>query len=231
MPAPTPIPRPITPDVWFGPYADPSIGQKGAKASVFLDATHDTTWSAAIIGGSSWLALDPPTSGTGSALLTVIAQTSTGPQRSAQLKVTAPGGRTLLECRVIQASAEALAVLNDSVMEVPFPNVPRVMELAIAGNFIGTELQKLPIVIVRPIVVLIVEVIVAVAGLLLVLLRELVTQLDPQLPEPVTWFPAPPAPPGFPPFGELAKVLPVTTVIITEETYLLALFIAQKAFE
>lgn len=201
------------------------FGAKGGPASVFVDAARTESWSATLSAEASpWLKIRTGASGTGPGLVTLAAQENTGGAHTATLTVTYAGGRRApLAWSAAQTSAVPLATLNASVLHVPWPDVPVVMELAIAGKFIGQEIAKIP----EPFTLLalvLVELLVLALGLLLVALRA---ALAPLVPEPETWF-------GVPPdfallFEPLTEVQPATAVFLIEETALLAIQIAEEA--
>ncbi|HTQ31591.1 MAG TPA: hypothetical protein VMI53_10310 [Opitutaceae bacterium] len=197
--------------IWFGAY--------GGKTSVYLDLAAGAAWSAALSAGAAgWLSFDGASSGTGPALLTLTAPPSTAGRRSARLTVRPAGAGAPLVWPVEQISTAPLSTLNASVLAVPFPTVPTVMEFGIAGKFIAGEIQKIP----EPfdlIALVIVELVVLVAGLVAIALRQAVSVI---VPEPRTWFGAPE------PYDSLTLVLPATAVFLAEETALLAIYIARE---
>lgn len=89
------------------------------------------------------------------------------------------------------------------------------MELGIAGKFVAAEIQKIP----EPfdlIALVIVEVVIALLGVLAIALRG---ALSVAVPEPRTWFGAPP------PYDVMTETLPATAVCISQETALLLLYL------
>lgn len=201
-------PRPLNLPLRFGAY--------GGEASAFIDAGTKISWTAALSpDAAGWLDFSGPASGTGPGLVTLTAQRNTTAAHTARLTVRIAGRPRPLVWEAIQSSALPLATLNASVLEVPFPTTPRVMELGIAGKFIATEIQKIP----EPfdlIALALVELLVALIGELAIALRG---ALSPVVPEPMTWFGAPE------PYDALTQVMPATAVCIQEETALLLLYI------
>lgn len=201
-------PRPLNLPLRFGAY--------GGEASAFVDTGSTTSWTATLSpDAAGWLDFSGPASGAGPGLVTLTAQRNTTAAHTATLTVRIAGRPRPLVWEAIQSSALPLATLNASVLEVPFPTTPRVMELGIAGKFIATEIQKIP----EPfdlIALAIVEVLVALIGELAIALRG---ALSPVVPEPMTWFGAPE------PYDALTKVMPATAVCIQEETALLLLYL------
>ena len=197
--------------IWFGAY--------GGKTSVYLDLAAGTAWTATLSAGAAgWLSFVGANAGTGPALLTLTAPKSTAGRRTAQLTVHAAGAGPPLVWPVEQISSEPLSTLNASVLAVPFPTVPTVMELGIAGKFIAQEIQKIP----EPfdlIALVIVELVVVAVGLIAIALRQALSAI---IPEPLTWFGAPE------PYNAFTRVLPATAVFITEETTLLAIYIVEE---
>lgn len=191
------------------------FGMYGSEACVYLFAADHVAWSATLAGGSGWLSIASGASGTGSGLITLKAEQSTVPERSAQLTVVAATGPTLLECAAIQATAETLATLNTSVLQVPFPTVPDVMELGILGKWAAQEIAKVP----EPFTAIVLAIALLVVQLIGALAIALRSALSPLVPEPLTWFGAP----GL--YDALTKVLPATAVFIQEETDLLTLYL------
>jgi hypothetical protein len=187
----------------------------GNKACAYVAVPDDVSWSATLLGGGDWLAITDGATGVGGDLITLTAGPSTGPERSARLLVSDSRGQLLGEYAAIQMSAEPLATLNTSVLEVPFPTTPRVMELGIAGKFIAQEIQKIPEPFTLPVLAL-VEALVGLLGELLIALRAALATV---VPEPMTWLGAPP------PYDILTKTLPATAVCIQEETDLLLLYL------
>lgn len=207
-----PPPPPPTPTLWFGAY--------GGRAATYLDVAGSASWSATLSADAAgWLSFAGADSGTGPGLITLAAPPSTTGARRAELTVRIAGTAEPLVWPVVQASSAPIAALNASVLAVPFPDVPGVMELGIAGKFIAQEIQKIP----EPFMLIalaIVEAVVLLLGLLAIALRA---ALSPVVPEPRTWFGAP----G--PYGAMTRLMPATAVFITEETTLLALYIAKEA--
>ena len=238
-------PLSFEPDVWFAVYEGKNpISPGPQKTSIYVLVPDTAKWDATILADSDWVSFeatktDPaPASaaGTGPGLLTLTCHDSNvGPEKQAELVVTTEAGAPLFRRRVRQASGVPLHTLNTSVLAVPFPATPRVMELGIAGKFIGTELRKVPREILgfplRRLVVIIVDLILVLIGLLVVLLRALAFVLDPRLKEPLTWFPPPAQPAGFP--AEItalsAEGVPVNTVYLLQEIYLLVVYVAEVA--
>lgn len=226
------------PDIWFAAYEGKNpVSPSPQKTSIYVLVPEKTTWIATLTTGADWLTLVRPTSRTGPGLLTLsVATSNTGSEKKAELLVATAEGRPLFRRHVRQASGVPLHTLNTSVLAVPFPSTPRVMELGIAGKFIGTELQKVPREIlgipVRLIVVIIVDLLLILLGLLIVVLRALAFLLDPRLKEPLTWFPPPAQPAGFPAaITDLSATVPVTTVYLLQEIYLLVVYVAEVALE
>lgn len=187
----------------------------GSEACAYVAAPDRVSWTARLTGGGGWLSITGASSGTGPGLVTLTASQSTGPARTARLAITAANGKTLVSYDAIQDSAVPLATLNTSVLETPFPTTPRVMELGIAGKFIAQEIAKIP----EPftlVALAIVEALVALIGELFIALRGALAVV---IPEPMTWFGAPP------PYDALTKVMPATAVFIQQETDLLMLYL------
>ncbi|MBI2517090.1 MAG: hypothetical protein HYV95_09250 [Opitutae bacterium] len=188
----------------------------GGEASAFIDAGTKVSWTATLSpDAAGWLSFSGLSTGTGPGLVSLAAGRNTTEAHAAKLTVRLAGRARPLVWDAIQASALPLATLNTSVLEVPFPTTPRVMELGIAGKFIATEIQKIP----EPfdlIALAIVEVLVALVGELAIALRG---ALSPVVPEPLTWFGAPE------PYDALTLVMPATAVCIQEETALLLLYL------
>ncbi len=232
-------PRSFEPDIWFAAYEGKNpVSPAPQKTSLYVLVPEATAWTATLPAGSDWLTIVPPTSGTGPSLLTLsVAASNIGPEKQGELLVATAAGPPLFRRRVRQASGVPLLTLNTSVLAVPFPATPRVMELGIAGKFIGTQLQKVPREIlgipVRLIVVIIVDLLLILLGILVILLRAFAFVLlrDPGLKEPPTWFPPPTQPAGFP--ATLTALtnegVPVTTVYLLQEIYLLVVYIADVA--
>lgn len=192
------------------------FGAYGGETSAFVDAGTNVSWTATLSpDAAGWLDFSGPASGTGPGLVTLTASRSTAGPQTATLTVRVDGRRQSLVWEATQCSAVPLATLNASVLEVPFPTTPRVMELGIAGKFIATEIQKIP----EPfdlIALAIVELLVALVGELAIALRG---ALSPIVPEPMTWLGAPE------PYDALTQVMPATAVCIQEETALLLLYL------
>lgn len=211
MPPPPPPPAPPV-AVRFGAY--------GGKTSVFVDARATAAWSASL-ESAAWLAFAGPADGTGPGLVTLAAPPSTGAQRSGTLVVRIAGESAPRAWPVVQASALPLATLNASVLATPFPGVPTVMELGIAGGYVAEQIQDIP----EPfdlIALAVVELIVLALGALAIALRA---ALAPVVPEPRTWFGAPE------PFTAFASALPATGVFLVEETLLLAAYILEQTLD
>lgn len=206
------MPRPALQPSWQPPPL--RFIAYGSEACAYAAVPDRVSWTARLTGGDGWLSITGASSGTGPGLVTLTAKQSTGPARTARLAITA-NGKTLAAYDAIQDSAEPLATLNTSVLELPFPTTPRVMELGIAGKFIAQEIAKIP----EPftlVALAIVEALVALIGELFIALRG---ALSVAIPEPMTWFGAPP------PHDALTKVMPATAVFIQQETDLLMLYL------
>lgn len=199
------------PTVWFGTY--------GGTTSVYFDLPPAVAWTASLSSSATgWLKLTAGAQGTGPGLVTLVALRSTSEARQAELTVTPARGAPLV-WPVAQMTAIPVATLNASALAVPFfPRTPTVMELGIAGKFIAQEIKKIP----EPFTLLalaLVEVVVILLGVLAITLRGMLASL---VPEPETWFGAPE------PYDELTRSLPATAVFLTEETTLLAIYIAEQ---
>jgi len=191
----------------------------GGLLATYLALPDHVHWSARLDAGS-WLTFDSgsATTGSGQAFVILEADRNTGPARAATLTIADAGGVALLVYPVTQVSAEPLATLNRSVLELPFSATPRVLELGIAGKFVAAQIKKIP----DPfnlIALVIAELVVVALGLIAIAVRALFASA---VPEPRTWFGAPPT------FEELTAILPATAICITEETYLLALYILES---
>lgn len=197
----------------------------GGIVIAFVETLHPVGWRASLSADAAeWVSLVAGETGIGSDTVTLQADPNTGPALRGTLTVSFTSGpRPPLVWPLEQISAVPLATLNAAVLEVPWPNVPRVMELGIAGKFIAQQVAKIP----EPftlLALLVVELIVVALGLLLVTARAL---LAPLVPEPKTWFGVPPG--GYAePFAPLTEIQPATAVCIIEETALLAIYIAEE---
>lgn len=200
--------------VWFGAY--------GGKTSIFIDATDRAAWTAVLSASAAgWLHLDGPAAGTGPGLVTLSTEKSTVGEQTATLTVQVADAPKPLAWPVRQISSAPLSTLNASVLQVPFPTVPNVMELGIAGKYVAQQIVKVPEPF-TPLVLAIVELIVPLLGELLIALRQALSEA---VPEPKTWFGAPQ------PYDALTTALPATAVFITEEYTLLDLYIAEQVAE
>lgn len=205
-------PPPLSPTLWFGAY--------GGTTSVWIDLRARTPWTASLSASAAgWLAFSGATSGTGPGLVTLVTEPSTTREQRAALVVQPAPPAPALTWPVVQVSTEPLSTMNASVLAVPFfPRTPTVMELGIAGKFIAKEIKKIP----EPftlIALLVVEIVVILLGILAIVIRG---TLSPVVPEPKTWFGAPE------PYDALTEALPATAVFLTEETTLLAIYIAEQ---
>ena len=209
MPAAAP-PDSASPTLW--------LDACGGYVFVFVDLPSQVSWTATISPASAWLSFRQESTGTGAAILGLVARNNTGAQRQAQLQVQAAELPPVHTWPVVQSSAVPLKLLNDAALAVPFPAVPNAMELGIAGKFIAQQIKKIP----EPftlIALLVVEIIVIVLGLLAIALR---TALAPLVPEPLTWLGAPL------PYDPLTRQFPATTVFLVEETVLLVSYILEQ---
>lgn len=198
------------------------FGGYGGTCATYVDVPDGASWSAALQGG--WVSFAGPSSGTGPGLLSLSAAKHTGPEREAVLTVTRPAPAEPLTWPVRQASMSALAALSDSTVQTPWATVPNVMEFGIAAKFVGAQIKKIP----EPftlIALVIAELVVVAAGILLIGARAAFTTV----PEPKSWFPAPEGDPLGPLFDSLREVLPVTTVNLTLETGLTAVYLALQS--
>ena len=201
------------------------FGAYGGTTSVFVPAADHEQWSAALSADAvPWLTLGDGAAGRGTGLVVLNAAQNLAAGREATLTVTfAPHRRPLVRV-VAQMTAVPLHTLNDSVLQVPFMMVPRVMELGIAGKFIAEQIAKIP----EPfnlIALLVVEIVVVIAGILAFLVRG---ALAPIVPEPKTWFGVPLEDGYAAPFDPLTQIVPATAVCIAEETVMLAIYIAEQ---
>jgi hypothetical protein len=195
------------------------FGAADGTASIYFDLPSNQSWTAAL-APAFWLHLEPDSApvGRGPGFLSLTCTANTGPARTSTLTIAAPTGDPLLAYPVAQISAEPLAILNASVLAIPFPTTPRVLELGIAGKFVTAQIRKIP----EPfnlIALVIAELVVVSLGLIAILLRAAFAA---KVPEPRTWLGAPPT------FEKLTATLPATAICITEETYLLALYILKS---
>ncbi|MBA4136069.1 MAG: hypothetical protein C0518_01980 [Opitutus sp.] len=177
---PPPAPPPPLPFICLGAH--------GGKATVWIDTAADrVSWSAALSAGASWVSVSSGATGRGFGLVELEADPSTGAERTATLTVTFSDARPALTWPVTQASAVPLATLSDNVLQVPFIDAPRIMELAILGRFAAQEIAKVPEPFTLP-VLAIVEALIPILGELVIALR---TAADALVPQTKTWCPPP----------------------------------------
>ena len=205
------------------PPAEPPTAQRigafGGRLSFYVYRPDRTSWHASLSAEAiPWIQFFGTTSGTGSVFIELLVIPNRDDARSAVLTVAFAPSAPPLNRRIEQDSAVPLATLNTAVLELPFPATPRVMELGILGKFAADQIQKVPAPF-RPIALVIVEIAVVALGLIAILLRAAFAA---KVPEPRTWLGAPPT------FEELTAILPATAICITEETYLLALYILKS---
>lgn len=211
----------------------------GGPGAIYVAADANTSWSARFVGGSpDWIDLQGPTSGTGDALLKFSVDINPDSNRSATLEIVESQSRRKSKHLIRQASGVSSKLQQDQVLELPFLEVPRIMELGIAGKFIAAQIQKIP----EPfdlIALLIVEVVVALGGVLTATLRGAIPSELIPTPKPV--FPLPPLPPPsplpIPSFIDTSQAesflmqIPITPAFILEQTATLCAYIAIETFD
>lgn len=205
---------PALPTLWFGGY--------GGQNAAFVDVADGASWQATL--SAAWAKFAGPSQGTGPGLVLVSTGPSTKGAQLGELQVTADGWPAPRIWPLQQADMTPLATMSDSVVQTPFPTVPNVMEFGIAAKWAGQQIQKIP----EPftlIALVIAELIVVAAGILLITTRLAMTGV----PEPKSWFPAPEGDPLAAVFDGLREVLPVTSVNLTLETGLTAVYLALES--
>lgn len=214
--------------------ADCIYAGSGGNGAIYVDAKRSTSWSAAISNsGSDWIQFQSASSGTGDAILKFSLSPNAGPDREATISISTSSGKFSGSHLIRQGSGEGIKVQSDEVMNLPSLEIPRIMELGIAGKFIATEIQKIP----EPfdlIALVIVEIVVALGGLLTAALRASIpSELFP-MPKPV--FELPPIPPPSPlpdpaTIQNLLAQVPLTLTFILEQTATLCVYIAIETLE
>ncbi|MBS0661093.1 MAG: hypothetical protein JSR82_22975 [Verrucomicrobia bacterium] len=207
-------PASATPTLWFGGY--------GGQNAAFVDVPAGATWQATL--AAAWASFAGPSAGTGPGLISLTTQASIAPEQAGTLIVTSPAWNEPRVWPLRQFAMTPLRTLSDSTVQTPWPNVPNVMEFGIAAKWLGQQIQKIP----EPFTLLalvILELLVVAAGILLITARLAASGV----PEPRSWLPAPAGDPLAALFDSLREVLPLTSVNLTLETGLTALYLAQQA--
>lgn len=212
------------------------VGPSGGSGCVFVNAPKSAAWSARAT--DSWLQLDfGSEQGVGPGLASFSVGANPGGPRVSQVEIAWHGSRghgsqTQLSHTVEQQSSVAAQAQSDSVLQLTFPTVPRVMELGIAAKFAAQEIEKLPGIF-RIIGLLIAEVVVLLAGVATVVARTAVAA--PNAPSSPDYYEelAMPLPcwelPGL--LGQLLPLpvvqdVPITSIVIGEQTVLTMVYLA-----
>ena len=212
----------------------PCVGGSGA---IYIDAPEHTAWIVTIPEHDrQWLNLNANQSNhsKGPAIIKYELKKNPRERRESSLEIRQNGKLSHIQ-KIVQASGQSLVTQTNSVMDLPFLEFPRIMELGIAGKFIASELQKIP----EPfdlIALLVVEIAIAICGILIAILR---TSVPPHLlPTPVSAFSFPPLPPPCPlpipsfidpdKATEFLQKLPLTPAFILEQTATLDAYIATQ---
>ncbi|MCH6257824.1 hypothetical protein MLD52_14800 [Puniceicoccaceae bacterium K14] len=208
----------------------------GGNGAIYVDADPDSSWSVKIPENDrSWLSLSNYKSGKGkgSGILKFALDKNPNEEREGSLTIEKEGQKVSSHHLLYQKSGLSTVELTNSVMTLPFLETPKILELGIAGKFIAKEIKKIP----EPfdlIALVIVEVVVALGGVLTAVLRNSVPHN--LLPTPVSVFDLPPLPPPSPfpvpsfinlnEVNRLLQKLPLTPAFILEQTATLGAYIA-----
>lgn len=214
------------------PLAASGASQAGA---VFVDAPAGHSWTVNLAGDWLFPATGSATSGTGPGVFVFGAKTNSGAARSGEVQIHTDGQAKVRTRPLLQQAGVWLQTESNSVLELPWLTVPRVMELGIAAKWIAAQIKKIP----EPftlIALVIVEILVVVLGLTVLTARALVAPLFPEPPTPFPWPPMPSTDPGstadgsvFPP--EITRHIPVTSAVIAMQTVTTAIYLALETLE